>query len=138
MTATTERNEPEGNGCTLLGVFLWGALAGAATALLFAPARGSETRARLEASAREGREQARLAFERGKATVGRTRERLQDQAQHATQVAEEARRALSDIRERGEDALENIRREAARAIADAKAAYHEVRAGLDRPPGSPS
>lgn len=46
--------------------FAVGALAGAAVALLYAPAAGEETRRKLAQKAREGRENLTTAVERGR------------------------------------------------------------------------
>jgi len=54
--------------------FVLGALAGAAVALLYAPASGGETRRKMAEKAREGREQAKTALERGKAAFDRARQ----------------------------------------------------------------
>lgn len=50
----------------MLTAFVLGAIAGAAVALLYAPATGDETRRRLAAKAREGREKLQTAVERGR------------------------------------------------------------------------
>jgi gas vesicle protein len=50
----------------LLVAFIAGAVAGAAVALLFAPASGDETREYLGQRAREGRNKAATAFERAR------------------------------------------------------------------------
>jgi gas vesicle protein len=50
----------------LIVAFVAGAVAGAAVALLFAPASGDETREYLGQRAREGRSRARTAFERAR------------------------------------------------------------------------
>lgn len=62
------------SGGGVLAAFLLGALAGAAVALLYAPAPGDETRRKLADKAREGRDQAKTAFERGRAAFERARQ----------------------------------------------------------------
>lgn len=59
--------ERDGNsaGTTLLA-FAIGALAGAAVALLYAPASGEETRRKLRRRARDGRERVQDAIDHGK------------------------------------------------------------------------
>ncbi|MDQ3068644.1 MAG: YtxH domain-containing protein [Acidobacteriota bacterium] len=55
----------EGSGGAF-AAFLIGAIAGAAVALLFAPAPGDETRRKLAEKARDGREHANRAYARGR------------------------------------------------------------------------
>ena len=62
------------SGGGVLVAFVLGALAGAAVALLYAPAPGSETRRKVSEKVREGRDQAKSAFERGKAAFDRARQ----------------------------------------------------------------
>lgn len=67
----------------LLVAFIAGAVAGAAVALLFAPAAGDETREYLGQRAREGRNKAVTAFEKARdqyqrAAADAEREREQD------------------------------------------------------------
>jgi len=118
--------------------FLCGALAGAALGIAFAPAPGSETRARLRARARTGRDQVSEVIEQGKTIleqqkrraeelVNLSRTHVRDQARHVSKAVEEGRAAASDIRVRGQRALENIKREGMEAVADATSAYNEVR-----------
>ncbi len=71
------RHEDSGGGATL-AAFLLGALAGAAVALMYAPAPGDETRRRLAERAREGRDQANRAIERGKAAFEDARRKAGD------------------------------------------------------------
>ena len=59
---------------TVLVAFALGAVAGAAIALLYAPATGEETRRKLAEKAREGRDQANRAFERGKSAFDKARQ----------------------------------------------------------------
>jgi gas vesicle protein len=116
-----------GNTGTLVCSFLCGALTGAALAALLAPARGSATRERLLARAREGRTQATQVLERGREALNRTRSLVSDEARHAARLMSEGREALADIRERGGEALGHMREEAAGAVTDAKAAFKDVR-----------
>lgn len=67
------RNDDVGGGATF-AAFVLGALAGAAIALMYAPAAGGETRRKLAEKAREGRDQANRAFERGKTAFERARQ----------------------------------------------------------------
>ena len=56
----------ESHGGSVLLAFAVGALAGAAVALLYAPASGEETRRKLAEKAREGRDTLASAVERGR------------------------------------------------------------------------
>lgn len=66
------RQEDSGGG--VLAAFVFGALAGAAIALLYAPAAGEETRRKVAERAREGREKAMRAAERGRAAFEKARQ----------------------------------------------------------------
>jgi len=63
----------EESGGGVLASFLLCALAGAAVALLYAPASGDETRRKVADRAREGRDQAQRAFERGREAFEKAR-----------------------------------------------------------------
>ena len=70
-------NENHGvSAATILLTFLAGAAVGAAVALLFAPAAGSETRAYVNRRAREARERAAQAAEQGREMFNRQRESI--------------------------------------------------------------
>ncbi len=77
--------------------FMMGAIAGAAVALLFAPATGEETREFIGQKAREGRDKARDAVEQGREVYQRNREGV-------TTAIERGREAFQQARERGEQA----------------------------------
>jgi gas vesicle protein len=68
-------NDNGGSGAIFVA-FLLGAIAGAATALLLAPQTGEETRRLLAQKAREGREKAGEAAQKGKEFVERQRENV--------------------------------------------------------------
>ncbi len=70
----------EESGGGVLAAFVLGALAGAAVALLYAPAPGDEMRRKLAEKAREGRDQANTAFERGKTAFEKARQAAADAA----------------------------------------------------------
>ena len=84
------RDEGAGAGSVMLA-FLIGAVAGAAVALLYAPATGAETREFLGEKAREGRDRAVKAAERGR------------------QAVKEGRENLASAMDRGRDAFERAR-----------------------------
>jgi gas vesicle protein len=61
---------------TILVTFVLGALAGAAVALLLAPASGEETRRVLSEKAKEGRDRASDAARQGREFINRQRDHL--------------------------------------------------------------
>ncbi len=83
-------NDSAGPGSVLLA-FLLGAVAGAAVALLYAPATGRETRDYLGERARQGRD------------------RATDLAQKSREVLNQGREKLSSAIERGREAYEQAR-----------------------------
>ena len=84
------RDEGTGAGTVMLA-FLLGAVAGAAVALLYAPASGKETRDYLGEKTREGREKAGQLAEKGR------------------QVFNEGRETLTTAIERGREAYQKSR-----------------------------
>lgn len=80
---------------TIMVAFVVGALAGAAAALLFAPASGEETREYLGQRAREGRAKARETLNEG-------REFYQHQREGLSSAIERGREAFQDARQRGD------------------------------------
>ena len=83
------------NSGSLLVAFVIGALTGAAVALLYAPAKGEETRDYLGQKAREGRAKAREAIDQG-------REYYRDQRDNIVTAVERGREAFQMVRERGD------------------------------------
>ena len=83
------------NSGSLLVAFVIGALTGAAVALLYAPAKGEETRDYLGQKAREGRAKAREAIDQG-------REYYRDQRENIVTAVERGREAFQQARERGD------------------------------------
>ena len=75
--------------------FLVGAMAGAAVALLLAPASGEETREYLGKKAREGTDQAREAMDQG-------REYYEHQRENLVTAVDRGREAFQQARERGD------------------------------------
>ena len=91
----------DGSGGSVMLAFMLGAMAGAAVALLFAPAAGEETREYLGRRAREGRDRARDAA-RDAAEQGR--EFFQRQRDSVTTAIERGREAFQQAREEGRNA----------------------------------
>jgi gas vesicle protein len=85
------------SGGSVMLAFMLGAMAGAAVALLFAPAAGEETREYLGQRAREGRDRARDAASQG-------REFYQRQRDTVSTAIERGREAFQQAREEGRNA----------------------------------
>lgn len=87
----SHQNQGIGSG-TILLAFVAGAAMGAAVALLFAPASGSETRAYVNRRARDARDRAVQAAEHGREVFNRERESITtafDRARQAQRYAGE-------------------------------------------------
>lgn len=81
----------DGGAGTVLMAFVLGAIAGAAAALLMAPATGEETRRVLAEKAREGRERANEAARQGREFVNRQKETLTSAIERGREAYEQAR-----------------------------------------------
>ena len=92
--------DSNGGGSVMLA-FVMGAVAGAAVALLFAPAAGEESREYLGKRAREGRDRAKDAA-RDAGEQGR--EFYQRQRENVTSAIERGREAFQQAREEGRNA----------------------------------
>ena len=84
------RDEGAGAGSILLA-FILGAVSGAAVALLYAPAAGNETREYLGERAREGRERAEAAAEKGREILKEGRETLSTAVDRGREAYQQAR-----------------------------------------------
>ena len=84
------RDEGSGSGSVMLA-FILGAISGAAVALLYAPATGRETREYLGEKAREGRERANAAAEKGRQAVAEGRETLAHAIERGREAYQQAR-----------------------------------------------
>ena len=80
------------SGTSVLVAFVAGALAGAAIALLYAPASGEETRRKLAEKARQGRDKAQQLAKDGREFVERQRDNLVEVADRGRQAFEQARK----------------------------------------------
>ncbi|HEX9367290.1 MAG TPA: YtxH domain-containing protein [Vicinamibacterales bacterium] len=78
---------------TVIVAFVLGAIAGAAVALLVAPASGEETRRMLAEKARDGREKAGQAAQKGRELWDRQRETLSTAFERGKEAYEQARGA---------------------------------------------
>lgn len=86
------RDNGAGAGSVMLA-FLVGAVAGAAVALLYAPAAGRETREFLGERAREGRDRATEAAAKGREAIGRGRETVATALERGREAYQQARSA---------------------------------------------
>lgn len=77
---------------SVIAAFALGALAGAAVALLFAPASGEETRRKLAERAREGRERAESLARDGREFFNRQRENISSAVERGREAFDEARK----------------------------------------------
>jgi gas vesicle protein len=75
----------------LMVAFMAGAVAGAAVALLFAPASGEDTRDYLNQKAREGRDRAKEALDQGRETLHRQREGVVSAIERGREAFQQAR-----------------------------------------------
>jgi gas vesicle protein len=101
-------DEGAGAGSVLLA-FLVGTVAGAALALLYAPATGRETRELLGEKSREGREKAAALAEKGRQVINEGREKAAELAEKSRQAINEGRETLTTAIERGREAYEQAR-----------------------------
>ena len=76
----------------VLLAFVLGAAAGAAVALLYAPATGEETRQRIKDKAREGREKAEAVAREGREFLSRQRDNLGAAVERGREAFEQARK----------------------------------------------
>ncbi len=130
-TQTAERDAREWRG---VGAFLCGVATGAALAILFAPARGRETRDRLLAKAREGG--VRIAKY---ADLGKLEGELEAWAATIDALKARVNQTTGDVRDEYEQRIANLqaRLEAARHALEqlrtgGEAAGQELRSGADR------
>jgi gas vesicle protein len=77
---------------SVLMAFALGALAGAAVALLYAPAAGEETRRKLAEKAREGRERAEQFAREGREFIQRQRDNVASAVERGRDAFEQARK----------------------------------------------
>ena len=87
----------DSSGSSVMMAFVVGALAGAAVALLFAPASGEETREYLGKKAREGKDKAREAVDQRREYYDRQRDNL-------VTAVDRGRDAFQQARERSDQA----------------------------------
>src|SRR5207245_7542438 len=88
--ATMAKDEGAGAGSVLLA-FLLGAVSGAAVALLYAPATGRDTREYLGEKAREGRDRASEAAQKGRQAINQSRDTLTSAIERGREAYQQAR-----------------------------------------------
>ncbi len=81
-----------GSGGAVMIAFVLGAVAGAAVALLYAPAAGDETRRKLAERARDGRSRAEELMREGREFVERQRRTVAEAVEHGREAFDQARR----------------------------------------------
>ena len=87
---------------TIVVTFVLGAIAGAAVALLLAPATGEETRRVLSEKAKEGRDKASDAARQGREFINRQREHLSTAIDRGREAYNQARGPQAGPAEGGE------------------------------------
>lgn len=116
-----------------LGAFLWGALAGAAAALLFAPKSGTETQEEIREGARrlKGQAEEKLSELRHSVEEGyeRVRTDLDERVGQAREEIDQRKRQAEEALRAGKDAARKAREDLEKRVADTKAAY---KAGNER------
>lgn len=85
----------ENSGGNVLAAFVIGAVAGAALALLYAPAPGDETRRRLSERARESRAKAETLARDGREFLNRQRQNITTAVERGKEAFEKARQEPS-------------------------------------------
>ena len=81
-----------GSAGSILMAFVLGAAAGAAIALLYAPATGEETRRKLKDKAQAGREKAEALARDGREFISRQRENLGAAVERGREAFDQARK----------------------------------------------
>jgi gas vesicle protein len=85
-------NNNNGSAGTVLMAFVLGAAAGAAVALLYAPATGEETRRKIKEKAQTGREKAESLARDGREFLNRQRENLGAAVERGREAFDQARK----------------------------------------------
>ncbi len=123
-----------------LGSFLWGAIVGAAAALLFAPKSGEETQEDLKEGARRFREEAEQKFQELRRDVEEGYEKARADLTHrfeeAREEVRERRRQAEEALRAGREAAQRARGDLERRVAESKASYREGMEGAAAEPAS--
>lgn len=114
-------------GPSAFGAFLWGALVGAAAALLFAPKSGEETQADIKEGARRLRRTAEDKFSELRETVEegyeRAREDVSERVDTAREQVRERKQKAEEALKAGKEAAKRARGDLEERVAESKAAY---------------
>lgn len=86
------------SGGSVLVAFALGAMAGAALALLYAPASGEETRRKIAEKAREGRDKAETLAREGREFLNRQRDNVAAAVERGRESFEQARESFEPAR----------------------------------------
>jgi gas vesicle protein len=113
--------EKQSDSGSALLMFLLGAATGATCALLFAPARGSETRRYLGDRAREARDNASAA-------AAKARDVMQQGKQAAVKTIDEWRPTVNAAIEQGRQVIEQGKQAVSSAVAQGRDAYQQSKA----------
>ncbi len=107
--------------------FFWGALVGAAAALLFAPKSGEETQRELREGARRLRRRGEEKFGELRSSVEEGYERARDDLGERVEVARDGvkdrKRKAQEALKAGKEAAKEARVDLEKRVADTKAAY---------------
>ncbi len=124
--------EKHGSG---FAAFIWGAIVGAAAALLLAPSSGEETQRELREGARRLREGAgeKLTELRGtlEETGDRAREEVEDRVAQARESVRDQKHRAEEALKAGKEAAKQARSDLERRVAESKAAYRAALAEED-------
>ncbi len=114
-------------GVSGFGAFMWGALVGAAAALLFAPKSGEETQADIKEGARRLRQGAEEKFSELRETVEegyeRAREDVTEKVEVAREHARERKLKAEEALKAGKEAAKRARGDLEERITESKEAY---------------
>jgi gas vesicle protein len=114
-------------GHSAFGAFLWGAILGAATALLFAPKSGRETQEELRERAQRLRESAEGKFTElrhgAEETYAKAREEVSERVDEAREQVVARRRQAEEALRAGKDAARKARGDLESRLAESKEAY---------------
>lgn len=114
-------------GRSAFGAFVWGAVCGAAAALLFAPKTGKETQEELKEGAKRLREGAEEKFREVRESVGegyeKARADVTEKVGEVRKEVEERKKHAEQALRAGKDAAQKARGDLEKRLSESKAAY---------------